>query len=344
MSLDFFLILLGSSFFLEYLIREVSLKFSIFLDEKEKPQKLHLKPIPRIGGLPLYLSILGLGGYLFFTKKDPLLLKVGGVLSMATLVGIWEDYRGASYKIRFIGIILSSILGIFLLSSYLQDLRFVYLPIGVAIFLAIFALTGITNAYNIIDGLNGLSSGAALILFFFYSLLAEKYGISPLEEYFFYYIAILLGFFLWNYPWGKIFLGDSGSYFIGLSVGLFSILMVKESPKEISFMYPIVANFFPIWETLFAIYRRLKEKKNPFKPDRKHTFQILLDLLSKNGKYLPNVITLFMLLLHTGINLLAYFFHRSSWDLFFIFLGLSILHSIVYSLLLRKVEKSPPKD
>jgi UDP-GlcNAc:undecaprenyl-phosphate/decaprenyl-phosphate GlcNAc-1-phosphate transferase len=134
----------------------------------------------------------------------------------------------------------------------------------------VFAITGLSNAYNIIDGFNGLSSMVGII-----TLLGLAYVSFVVGDTLITYLSLIMassimGFFIWNYPRGLVFLGDGGAYLIGFWIALLSILLVARHP-QISPWFALLINAYPILETLFTIYRRkIHQGKSPGQPDAIH--------------------------------------------------------------------------
>jgi UDP-N-acetylmuramyl pentapeptide phosphotransferase/UDP-N-acetylglucosamine-1-phosphate transferase len=116
----------------------------------------------------------------------------------------------------------------------------------------VFAITGLTNAYNIIDGLNGLASMVGVITLLALGYISYETGDRSLLYLSGAMIAAILGFFIWNYPKGSIFLGDGGAYLIGFWIASLSVLIVSRH-QEISPWFAVLANIYPIVETIFTI-------------------------------------------------------------------------------------------
>ena len=141
---------------------------------------------------------------------------------------------------------------------------------GVAILFTVFAITGLSNAYNIIDGFNGLSSMVGII-----TLMGLAYVSFIVKDPSLMYLSLvlaasILGFFVWNYPRGLIFLGDGGAYLIGFWVATITVLLVARH-SNISPWFALLINAYPILETLFTIYRRkIHQGKSPGLPDGIH--------------------------------------------------------------------------
>lgn len=231
-------------------------------------QKYHKTPIPRIGGLAIYLSftLMVLGGKLFHVHDS-----YSTNLLMSSFVvfftGFLEDVtKKLSPMIRMLGFALGAFIAIYITKSsrvvlsldfaYLDHLVSHYHIIG--IFLSLLGLIGVTNAYNVIDGYNGLSATTAIINFMGLGLLAVFIADLTLIRTIIYLIGAILGFYLFNYPRGKIFLGDGGAYFLGFTMAAMGIYLVEahHGMVHISPYAPLLLNIYPVTEIGFSIYRR----------------------------------------------------------------------------------------
>jgi UDP-N-acetylmuramyl pentapeptide phosphotransferase/UDP-N-acetylglucosamine-1-phosphate transferase len=156
-----------------------------------------------------------------------------------------------------------------------------------------FALAGVSNAVNIIDGFNGLASGVLII-----SFLAYAYVSYLLGDFFLLYLSLtitfaLIGFFFWNFPFGYIFLGDGGAYLLGFLAGLLGVLVV-ERHSEVSPWFPFLLLLYPIYETIFSIIRKkFMRDTSPFEPDPIHLHMLFYKRLIKPnvGNALPTFLT-----------------------------------------------------
>lgn len=247
------------------------------------PQKFHTNNTPRVGGLGIYLA-LWIATVVAFFKEVQLAQFIVFVLFSALPVfaaGLIEDItKQVGVKIRLLAGLLSGalLLYFFQITSIRLDvwgLDTLLMNIWVAgIFLAI-ACSGLSNAYNIIDGFNGLASMVAIISTAAIAFVAFKVNDIELV-----YLALILlgsiaGFFIWNYPKGLIFLGDGGAYLIGFAIAALSILLVHRNPS-VSPWFALLVNAYPIFETLFTIWRRtVHQGKNPGLPDGAHFHSLI---------------------------------------------------------------------
>lgn len=278
------------SFILCFFIIRYKSFSSITLDPvNEGPQKFHTKPTPRVGGVAVFGGIVA--GTIVFYLQDKDFKEVFAIILICSLPlflgGLAEDLtKKISAKIRLSLCIISAILVYFLvdakiirLDTILIDDLLIFLPISLII--TTIAIAGVSNAINIIDGFNGLASGVSVII-----LTGLAYVAFKVNDIFILFsctvlIAAIAGFFVWNYPRGLIFLGDSGAYLIGFFIAVISVLLVKRNP-QVSSWFPMLLVIYPVWETLFSIYRKKFFKKiSPFQPDSLHFHTLVYKRIAK---------------------------------------------------------------
>lgn len=310
-------------------------KYQLFIDSEmdKKPQKMHTLPTPRAGGIGIFTPFFW-GLVLFYLyHPQPLLLGlfVGG--SIIFMSGIIEDFNASlNPKTRLILQCLGAGFFVFLSESYLSNLGFgIELPAHIGIPFSIFAIVGMVNALNIIDGFNGLASGITLLaLVCLYFLLPHSLIESCLIIIL---IASVLGFFIFNFPWGKIFLGDGGAYFLGFVLAGLLIHITQtplngETTPNISPWFGIALLIYPFWEVIFSIYRRrFIRHLSPVQPDKLHLHTILYKrFLKHNAKT-----SLFIVLSVSPFMILSTFV--SSNDLFLLLISLAfiLIYGVIYS-------------
>ena len=248
-------------------------------------RKVHKVPIPRIGGLAIYAGFLA--SIIFITAKyglDAEMVRetVGLVFSGSLIValGLVDDYKNLPAKVKLLGqICAAAVLVVFF------DVRidFVTDPFGDYIYLdslaipaTMFWLVGLTNTVNLIDGLDGLAAGVAAIASFTILLIALEQN--------FILVAIMtaalagaaVGFLKYNFNPAQIFMGDTGSMFLGFMLAGISVTGALKSVATIALIVPIFALGLPILDTTFAIVRRLRGGVPIFKPDKGHLHHRLL--------------------------------------------------------------------
>lgn len=281
------------AFFIAVGVILVSTPAVIFLANKtgavDKPdaRKVHTKPIPRIGGIGIYLAVSSaiILVSVISNFEGETLRTITGLLISGTLmflVGIIDDYKNLPAKVKLLGQILAaSVLVVF----YDVRVDFITDPFGDYIYLewlaipaTLFWLVGLTNTVNLIDGLDGLAAGVS-------GLAATTILLVAMEQHFF-MITILtaalagatLGFLFYNTNPARIFMGDSGSLFLGFMLAAISIIGAVKSAATIALIVPILALGIPILDTTFAILRRYLGGQPIFKPDKGHLHHRLLSL------------------------------------------------------------------
>ena len=296
-----------SSFIATFLIIRFNHVHSRFSSDSDLagPQKFHKKIVARVGGISiafgLFLAIL-------IKSNDSQVIYFEVILLLSAIptfaIGITEDLtKKISVRKRLFFTMISAALAVYVLKIQITRLDLPVLDIILSIhtlsaIFTIFAITGLANAYNIIDGFHGLASMVGII-----TLLAIAYiGFVVADPVIIYLSLIMastiLGFFFWNYPRGLIFLGDGGAYLIGFWIAVLSILLTYRH-KEVSPWFALLINAYPIIETLFTIYRRrIHQGKSPGQPDGIHFHTLIYrrilinnhrdeDWLSANAKTAP---------------------------------------------------------
>ncbi|MBU3589085.1 glycosyltransferase family 4 protein [Polynucleobacter sp. 80A-SIGWE] len=260
------------------------------------PQKFHTKVVPRIGGISIAIGLCA--AILFRLKNVPnpsieLTLLICAIPTFA--IGVTEDLtKKISIRLRLIFTTIAATLFVYLVPVQITrldipylDLIFIFPVVGAV--LTVFAITGLANAYNIIDGFNGLAGMVGII-----TLMAITYVGFALADPLIMYLSLImassiLGFFIWNYPRGLIFLGDGGAYLIGFWIASLSILLTYRH-QEISPWFALLINGYPIMETLFTIYRRkIHQGKSPGQPDGIHFHTLMYRRILMNNHQDNNV-------------------------------------------------------
>lgn len=228
------------------------------------PQKIHAVPVPRIGGLGIVGGVAA--ALLWQDLRTGPGVWWGTWLLVASLpafgVGLIEDLtKAVSPARRLLATAFSAVLAVHLLGALLSraDVPGVDWLLGTtagSVIVTILVVAGIANAVNIIDGFNGLASMCSAIMLAAIAYVAFQVGDQPVMVMALAGLGGVLGFFLWNFPAGCIFLGDGGAYFLGFYIAELGILLLQRSP-EVSPMFPLLVCIYPVFETLFSIYRRV---------------------------------------------------------------------------------------
>jgi UDP-N-acetylmuramyl pentapeptide phosphotransferase/UDP-N-acetylglucosamine-1-phosphate transferase len=247
-------------------------------------QKFHSHLVPRIGGLGILIGLLfSLTVRRFHNEAigDFGLLLIASSLP-AFLFGFLEDVtKKIGVKVRLIASFIAAAIAGQLLGGWLTSVQILGIDNlmlaypALAIGITCFAVAGVSNAFNIIDGYNGLSSMVAIIILGGLTYVAFQVGDSQIMIAALAMIGALLGFLVWNYPRGLIFLGDGGAYLVGFWIAELSVLLTARHP-EVSKWFPLLLCIYPIFETLFTIYRRVILKRlHPGMPDALHLHQLI---------------------------------------------------------------------
>lgn len=242
------------------------------------PQKFHKRPVPRIGGISIVLGLL-MAAIFSQANSSPKASYLSILLicsAPAFGIGIAEDLtKSISIRSRLFFSTIGALCAVYFLNAFILRIdmagidTILAIPL-ISIIFTCFAISGLTNAFNIIDGFNGLACMIALITLAAIAYLALLTQDSLIASLSFVLIGAISGVFIWNYPRGLIFLGDGGSYLIGFWIAALSILLVGRH-QNISPWFALMVNGYPILETLFSIYRRkIHRGKNPGSPDAIH--------------------------------------------------------------------------
>lgn len=304
------------------LVITLSHKYNIAIDDIKKHSKLknhksHKVPTPRAGGIGIVLGFLA--GALFFGFKFYFVL----IALLIFAIGFYEDIKhNVTPRLRlFLIALLSFSMLLVLDNSIILNIGF-NLPFFIAVPFTIFAVTGLTNSVNIIDGVNGLSSSVSLIALVFLGGFAYFYNDLPVFNLCGVMVAAILGFFVWNFPKGKIFLGDGGAYFSGFIMAFISIILVNRN-IDISPWFPMIIFAYPVVDTVFSMYRRkFVSKKSSLMADNLHLHTLIYKRLSrKNHKVLMYIIPYVL-----SFNIVAAYFHTNT----LVLVGLFIFFILVY--------------
>jgi UDP-GlcNAc:undecaprenyl-phosphate GlcNAc-1-phosphate transferase len=260
-----------------------------WVDQPDSFRKLHTIPIPRIGGIGIYISIVLTLGCLYFLPtiiaahfRHQLLdtVKLLTLSGMMMLIGFWDDLKSLKPWTKFSAQILVALvawmMGFKILSSWSAEGTLLSLGI-LSLPLTVLWIVGITNAFNLIDGMDGLSAGAAL--FAATAMLVPSLGqgqlLSPVLL-----LALagsVIGFLKFNFNPASIFLGDSGSFLLGSMLSLMALEYSHKSTAAYAIGIPVVALGLPLLDTLTVVLRRFLNGKPLFIADRRHIHHILIE-------------------------------------------------------------------
>ena len=275
-----FIVAVFISLFMTPVVRKLAIKIGA-VDIPKDNRRVHKKPIPLIGGLAIYISIVITA--LLFLEIDKTLISVllGGTVILIS--GVIDDIKGLSPRGKVLFQIASAVILI------LGDVKIdaitnpfgkagTVIPLnGLSIPLTIFWVVGITNTLNLIDGLDGLAAGVTLIASLSFVAVAGKFSYIPIMLMSAILAGACLGFLPYNFNPAKIFMGDTGALFLGFILAAISIEGVMKSVATIAVVVPIIILGVPIFDTTFAIFRRLLNGKSIAEADKGHLHHRLLE-------------------------------------------------------------------
>jgi UDP-N-acetylmuramyl pentapeptide phosphotransferase/UDP-N-acetylglucosamine-1-phosphate transferase len=267
-------------------------------------QSMHAQLTPRVGGIAIF-GALGLSVIFAPVSVSEPYAKFFLATSLLFVVGVAEDLGfHMSPRRRLLAAMGASLLAIWLLGVWLPragipglDLLVAHWAVGVPLTLLITA--GIANGFNLIDGVNGLASMTAIAAAIAMSQIAGQAGYATMVHLAMMVAAGIFGFFLVNYPFGLIFLGDAGAYTIGFVLSWFGISILLNSPN-VSPWAILLTMYWPVADTLLAIYRRSRKNKDVSAPDRLHVHQMVMRaleicILGQNKRQIANPLTTLVL-------------------------------------------------
>lgn len=267
-------------------------------------QKIHSTPTTRVGGMPIFIG--GIAGAITLSGDASFLWWCILLSTLPAFIGgILEDIsNNVSARIRLLGTLFSGLCFALVTGYHLKGLG-IYgadwllgFPIFAACFTA-FAIGGIANAINIIDGVHGLAAGTALIALAAFAYVAWQAGDTELLKLIALSFALTGAFFLFNFPQGLLFLGDAGAYFIGTVLAAFAVALPARNP-EVAPLIGLVAFGYPVAETLYSMIRRkLRKGGKMSKADGRHLHSLLFNFIlsrSDNNEALANPLTTLLLL------------------------------------------------
>jgi len=267
-------------------------------------QAAHARPTLRLGGIACFLAILfesltaDMGASIAFN------LVIAG--SPLFLVGLLEDFgihMSPSKRMGAIGISVLFAIYIFQISINhvgVPGLDFLLGFSVIALLFTVFAVSGVVNAFNLIDGINGLASYTAATVALSLSVISFGMGHQDLLHISVIIMLSALGFFAVNYPFGRLFLGDAGAYFLGFILVCVALILCHRKP-EISAFAVLLIFFWPVADTCLAIWRRVMLSTPHDRPDRLHYHQLVMRfleirILGRNSRARSNPIATLVLM------------------------------------------------
>jgi UDP-GlcNAc:undecaprenyl-phosphate/decaprenyl-phosphate GlcNAc-1-phosphate transferase len=258
-----FTLSLAFALYLTPFIRRGALSFGV-LDRPDGRLKRHAVPVPYLGGIAVYLAFLLTLSVVFSFSAHLLGLLLGG--TMLAMLGLFDDLRVIAPRLKLAGQLLAT----WVLIRSDISIQIAVLPESATIPLTIFWLVGITNAINIIDVSDGLASGVAAIAALGFFVIAVLNGDLPMALTTLALVGALIGFLHYNQPPAQIYLGDTGSLFIGFMLGALAIVGAYAQHNEAALLAPVAILAVPILETTLVVLARLARGVSPFDGSADH--------------------------------------------------------------------------
>lgn len=266
------------------LVRRFAFKIGA-IDIPKDNRRMHKKPTPRIGGLAIIFGFTV--ATLCFAQPSRQLYGTLAGAAIIAVMGVIDDCKNLPAKLKFVIQFIAALvvvfagdikIDVFTNPNFLSDNPYWVLPEWLSVTLTVIWIVFITNAVNFIDGLDGLAAGVSAIMsisLVFISIRVGEYSIAILG------IALMgscFGFLPFNFNPAKIFMGDTGSTFLGFMLATLSIQGVFKSYAVISFAVPLLILGLPLFDALFAMIRRILRGQSPMTADRGHLHHRLVDM------------------------------------------------------------------
>lgn len=258
------------------------------VDASDGARKTHPEPVPRIGGVAVFFGLLlgvlaidvGFGGGAVLFTRPMLVVGAGGAAMFA--LGIVDDLWSMSARYKLVGQVLIATAvyaaGLRVTELSLPFAGVLELPTAIGFVFTAAWIVGITNAFNLIDGMDGLAAGAAIFALVTMCAVAIVNGQTGTAWLTIALAGAALGFLLYNFHPATIFLGDSGSLFLGYMLGATGLMSSQKSPTAVAVAVPIIALGLPVMDTLIAVVRRFLRGQPIFAADRGHIHHRLLNV------------------------------------------------------------------
>jgi UDP-GlcNAc:undecaprenyl-phosphate GlcNAc-1-phosphate transferase len=257
------------------------------------PQRFHAGHVPRIGGIGMLAGCTAGWGWIVGSQWFGAAPAPESPSDVGTVAGLWviacvavaagalEDLtQRLPAANRLLLTVVAALLAVWLLNLSVPRLS---LPLldglwsavpWLGIVLAVLAVSGLPHAFNLIDGYNGLAGTVALVCCFALAYVALQVGDRHLAAVVLVVAGSSAGFLVWNYPRGLIFAGDGGAYLWGIAIAIASVMLVMRH-AQVSAWFPILLLAYPVWETMFSIYRKAVRGQSPGVADALHIHQLI---------------------------------------------------------------------
>lgn len=270
-----FMVAVAIAYFSTPHVKEFAIKSGAMDTPDER--KVHSEPIPRMGGLAIYIAVIAAIFLSVKMNQQILGMVLGGTVMLA--VGIIDDLKQLSAKVKLVGQISAALV----LVAFDVRIEWITNPFGPMLYLdylsipiTILWVVAVTNTVNLIDGLDGLAAGVSSIASITICIVALQQNLWIVALLTAIIAGSALGFLFHNFNPAKIFMGDTGSLFLGYMLAAVSVMGAVKGAATIALLVPIVALGLPIMDTAFAIIRRYVNGVPIFRPDKGHLHHRLL--------------------------------------------------------------------
>jgi UDP-GlcNAc:undecaprenyl-phosphate/decaprenyl-phosphate GlcNAc-1-phosphate transferase len=341
---------LGSAF-LALVITPILIKLAHRIQAVDRPgvRTVHTQPMPRIGGVAIFLSVMFLFAAVLclnnvigqvFRNMKPQLIPLFCSASFIFLIGLIDDLKGLPARFKFVAELLAGgILGlagvrisaVAITEQWTLNFGVLGWPI------TLLWIVGITNAVNLSDGLDGLAAGVSAVACGVIAVFAIYAGDLVMAVLMLALLGSLSGFLFFNFNPAKIFMGDCGSLFVGFTIASASVLCATKSATLVGLALPVLALGIPIFDTLFSIVRRFLERRSIFAPDRRHFHHRLMDLGLRQRHVVMSIYAMTLLSAGLGLFMMVTRDAASVVVFFCILLMLLLVFRVAGSLQLREI-------
>lgn len=282
---NIFFITLIASMLLTVIVKKIAVHVNAL--DMPNERKVHKVPMPRLGGLAIFGAFI-IGYMLYGTVSTQMLsVLIGGFLIIIT--GIIDDIKPIKARYKFLAQIIAAIIVVVYGDLYFNNITLFGVvfefPTWLNIILSIFFVVACVNIINLIDGLDGLAAGISTIYFITIAIIGfvlnSLGGLDVILAVIM--IGSTMGFLVHNFPPAKIFMGDTGSMFLGFMIAVIALLGYKVATMT-SIIIPIILLSIPIFDTLLAIIRRVLKGESIGTPDKEHLHHQLLRMTSSTRK------------------------------------------------------------
>ncbi len=272
---------------------------------------VHTHPTPKFGGIAIAFTVFLIS--LFFSSINRVIGSYLASSALMLLLGIIDDIKGTNWKVKLLFSIAATSIIILGTGEWIKNVGNLFgfgeIHLGMwGIPFTFFAVFGVTNSINLIDGLDGLACGVSSIAFLAFAVFASISGNSTVLYLSLANLGAILGLFRYNYPRARIFMGDSGSLFLGFSLAISAILLTQGQGK-INPMVPVVILGIPIFDTVRVLIIRIKNKRHPFKADKTHLHHLMI----RSGIPQNRVVKIIWILSSLMTSLAFVLFQYDSW-------------------------------